>query len=366
MEDELIYKIGIGLIQGIGSINAKKLIAYTGGIEAVFKEKKEHLMKIPGIGKQLVQEIKSKKVLEKAHKEVEYVLKNHIKVYFYTDPGYPGRLKNCPDGPVIFYFEGNVDLDHSKSLGIVGTRSATFYGRENTFKIVKELKDREHDALIVSGLAYGIDAFAHKAALDNGLKTIAVLGHGLNTIYPSQHRSLAEKIKDQGGLVTEFSSTITPDRGNFVRRNRVIAGLSDAIVVVESAVTGGALITAEIANSYNRDVFAFPGKIKDKYSVGCNKLIKANKAALIEGVDDIEYLLGWDQKTAVPRQTELFIELSDEESLVLTMLKEKGGLSIDLLMAKASLPMSKISPILLNLELSGLVKSLPGKIYEAY
>ncbi len=363
--NSLKYKIGISLIPGIGCITAKKIIAYIGSVEGVFKEKERTLLKIPGIGKNLSREIVNQNILDKAEQEVEFISKYNINTLFYLDKEYPERLKHCEDAPVMLFIKGKADLKQSKIISIVGTRSATKLGKEICNNLVKDLADRGHNVIIVSGLAYGIDVCAHKAALKNNLKTLAVLGHGLDTIYPSLHKSIARDIANQGALITEFLSKSNPDRENFIKRNRIIAGLSDATIVVESGIKGGALITADIANSYNRDVFAFPGRINDKFSAGCNRLIKINKAALIESVNDIEYILGWDvsAKISAPKQRKIFVELTEEEKIIIDFLKEKGEIDIDLISLETKLPVSKVSSILLNLEFSGLIKSLPGKVY---
>jgi DNA processing protein len=366
MDNNLLkYKIGISMIPGIGCITAKKLIAYTGSIEGVFKEKRKSLLKIPGIGKVLADEIINNTVLHDAEKEIEFIEKYKITPLFYLDPEYPERLKRCSDSPVMLYIKGTVNLNHQKILSIVGTRSATHYGKNICEKLVSKLAEAGHDPIIVSGLAYGIDVCAHKAALKNNLLTIAVLGHGLKSIYPSLHANIAREISKHGALVTEFTSEVIADRPNFVKRNRIIAGLSDATIVVESGEEGGALITADIANSYNRDVFAVPGRTDDKVSKGCNKLIKTNKASLIENVEDLEYLLGWEtqQKNKVI-QKELFVKLDIDEQKILDIIQQNGEIPIDSICFKSDMPVSKVSPLLLNLEFAGIVKSLPGKVYK--
>jgi DNA processing protein len=364
MEQEILYKIGLGLINGIGCINAKKLLAYTGSAEAVFKEKKQNLLRIPGIGTLLADEIRNTEALHQAEKEIEFIEKHDIKIFFYSDGNYPRRLKQCEDSPIVLYFKGNCDLDQSKIIGIVGTRRATPYGLENCKNLIADLTGKGHKVLIVSGLAYGIDVAAHKNALKMGQETVAVLAHGLNTIYPSVHQNIARDIVLKGGLITELTSAAVIDPGHFIKRNRIIAGLADATIVVESGKKGGSLITAQIANSYNRDVFAYPGRINDKLSEGCNNLIKTNQAALIESAADIEYLLGW-QANAKEKvvQSQLFVELSPEETQVVDVLKANGKTPIDVISSLSLLPMSKISSILLKLEFSGMVLSYPGKQY---
>ncbi len=365
-DNTLKYKIGLSLIPGIGDINAKKLISYTGSIEAVFSENKKNLLKIPGIGEVLAESILNQKTLLKAEKEIEFLNRYSIKHCFYLDENYPARLKNCEDAPIMIYYRGETDFNKRKVISIVGTRDATGYGKDCCNKLIDELSIRNHDVLIVSGLAYGIDICAHRAALRNGRQTIAVLGHGLGTIYPAAHKITAAEICQHGALVTDFISDTLPDRQNFVKRNRIIAGLADATIVVESGTKGGALITADIAVSYNRDVFAFPGRVDDSASLGCNWLIKSNKAALVEGIDDIEYLMGWEagNKTPANIQTRLFVELSEEEKRLLEILQEHGELTLDILSIHANMPVSKVSAHLLSIELAGLVKSLPGKVYK--
>jgi DNA processing protein len=360
----LKHKIALSMISGIGSINAKKLIAFFGDAEHIFKAKKADLIKVQGIGAFLANEILNKSVLDNAEKEMVFLEKNGIKSYFLLDKEYPERLKHCEDSPIIMYFKGNANLNKQKIISIVGTRNATQYGKEHCNELVKNLQINGHNPLIVSGLAYGIDICAHKAALKNNLSTIAVLGHGLRTLYPASHKKFAREIIDSGGLLSEFSGKAKLDPSNFVKRNRIIAGMADATIVVESGAKGGSLITADIANSYNRDVFAFPGRVNDKQSIGCNRLIKTNRAALIENINDLEYMLGWEKHKKQAIQKQLFIELSADEQTVVDALKAEENSSIDIICLKTNFPMSKVSSILLKLEFSGLVKSFPGKIYK--
>lgn len=365
-DSEILYKIGLSFINGIGSINAKKLIAYVGSAEGIFKEKKHNLQKVPGIGNLLSGEIVSTQALKNAEKEIEFMTKHNIQYFFYSDNNYPRRLKQCEDSPVVLYYKGNCMLDYDKVISIVGTRRATPYGLENCKNLISELADKGHKILIVSGLAFGIDVSAHKNAIKFGLETVAVLGHGLNLIYPAVHRNIAKEIINQGGILTELPSSAVLDPAHFVKRNRIIAGLADATIVIESGNKGGSLITAELANSYNRDVFAFPGRNNDKLSEGCNHLIKTNQAALIESASDIEYLMGWQINTKQKLvQSQIFVELNPEEQKIIDLLKEHGKTPIDIISGIAQFPVSKVSSILLKLEFSGLVVSLPGKIYES-
>ena len=364
--EELKYQIAISLIPGIGNVLAKKLISYTGSIEAVFREKKKNLTKIPGIGEFLADRIESQDVLSMSEDEVEFIAKNNIQPFFYLNDDYPLRLKQCEDAPVIFYLKGAVDLDSAKILSIVGTRNATGMGREVCEDIVHDLSVNHPELIIVSGLAYGIDICAHRSALKNNIKTIAVLAHGLNFLYPQSHFNTSREIISNGGLVTDFMSTEKPEPNNFIKRNRIIAGLADGTLVVESGPEGGALITADIANSYNREVMAIPGRPGDKYSSGCNALIKSNKAALIECANDIELFLGWDSpRKDIGVQQELFSLLSPEEELLFAIVRNSGKISADDISIKSGFSTQKTSALLLNLEFGNHIKSLPGKIYTS-
>src|SRR6056297_662953 len=367
-KNKLKYKIALSLIPKVGHITAKKLVAYVGDFEGVFRESKKNLLKIPDIGETLANNIVHSNVLPLAEEELEFIEKNNIRVIFYLDEEYPERLKHCIDAPVLLYARGELSLNQRKVLSIVGTRKATNEGVLFCEKLVAALTERGHQPIIVSGLAYGIDVTAHHAALNNSLPTVAVLGHGLDIIYPASHKSLARKIEHDGLLLTDFPSKSKRDKNNFVKRNRIIAGLSDATIVVESAEKGGALVTADIANSYNRDVFAVPGRITDPYSKGCNQLIKINRAALLEKVEDIEYLLGWEPDNDINKkeiQRNLFVELDDEEKYIVDILKASTKeMPIDTICLKAQMPTSKVSPILLELEFKGILKTLPGKTFK--
>ena len=363
----LKYQIAITLIPGIGDVNAKRIIAYCGSVDAVFKEKKQKLQKIPGIGPVLTESILQNRevALSQAEEEIKFIEKHKINTFFYLDPDDPFGLKDCLDSPVMLYYKGNADLNNDKIISIVGTRNATDYGKEVCKNIIQGLADLQ--VLVVSGLAYGVDICAHKAALENNLSTVAVLAHGLDRIYPAVHKPVAKQmVETNGGLLTDFRSKTNPDRENFPSRNRIVAGLAPVTLVIESAKRGGALITAEIANSYNKDIFAIPGQVGDIYSEGCNYLIKNNKAALVESADDIKQLMGWqtDDKKQKSKQKELFVNLSPDEEKLVTILKEHGESSVDFLCNQLQLSMSKVASILLNLEFENIVKNLPGKLYK--
>jgi DNA processing protein len=364
-EVTLRHKIALGLIPRIGDINARKLVAHFGSVEAVFQESYRNLIKIPGIGTGIAASITDRSYLDIAEQEAEYVSRNKIRTYFYLDNDYPFRLRQCDDSPVVFFFMGNCDLDSARILSVVGTRNATHRGREICERIIGDLADGNPDLIIVSGLAYGIDIYAHKAALSNNLQTIAVLGHGLKTIYPSVHTSIAKSMITKGGLLTDFISDTLPERNNFLKRNRIIAGLSDATLLVESGIKGGALITADIANSYNRDVLAVPGRPDDQWSAGCNSLIRNNKAALVECAVDIEYFLNWkSEKSRTPVQRTLFSELDENEKLIYELLVRSGEMNIDAICRSAEIPVYKLSSLLLQMEFKGLLKCYPGNLYR--
>ncbi len=349
-------------ISRIGSVNSRKLIAYAKGIENVFKLSRKDLLNIPGFGNQIVEQILGDEHFRLADSELEFIEKYKIKATTFFDDNYPYRLKQSDDCPLLFFSKGQPITDNRKYLSIVGTRNATQRGVDYCNKLIRELKESGHDVVIVSGLAFGIDIAAHKAALKEDLPTIGVLAHGLNQLYPAKHRDIATQMLEHGAIISEFFSSMFPDKNNFIRRNRIIAGLSDATIVVESDITGGSLITANLANSYSRDVFAVPGRLGDKFSLGCNKLIKTNRAALLESVADIEYLLGWN-RTSEPKQKKLFVQLTEDEEQLLKVFENGEELNIDIICRKSNFTMAKVSALLLNLEFSGVIKCLPGKIF---
>jgi DNA processing protein len=363
-EEELKYQIAITLLDGVGAIGAKKLIAYCGGAEAVFKEKKTALLKIPNIGKKAADTISKSNVFAEAEEEIKFIQKNGIEAHFFLSKSYPQRLLHCEDGPIVLYTKGNMNLNAQKVISIVGTRKATVKGKAFTEKLVEELS--EHQPVILSGLAYGIDICAHKAALKNNLQTIGVLACGLDEIYPKAHFSTSEKMLQNGGLISDYKSGTKLFPTQFAERNRIVAGMADVIVVVESSEKGGSLITADLGNGYNRDVFAVPGRPDDSQSVGCNRLIKQNKAALIESAKDIEYIMGWEKSSSAPKnnQASLFVDLTNEEQIIFDELKNGESKAFDDISLNAKMPMSKTASTLLSLEFKGVIRSLPGKLYE--
>ncbi len=361
---ELLYQIALTMIPGIGDVNARSLIKHCGSAEAVLREKYHRLLKIPGIGSVTAKSIVSHKVLNRAEEELLFLDKFKIQAIMFTDPDYPQRLLNCNDSPIVLYFKGNGSLNRKRVLAIVGTRRVTEYGKEICKAMIQRLA--EEDILVVSGLAHGVDTVAHRASADAGISTVGVLGHGLDHIYPSINRGLAERMILNGGVLTEFVSRTMPDRENFPQRNRIIAGMADATLVIESGVSGGSLITADIALSYNRDVLAVPGRVNDERSKGCNDLIKRNKAALTENADDLFYHLGWGEqsKSAKEIQPTLFRDLTEEELKLVHLLSQQGDLSIDQLESMSAFPLSQLATLLLGLEIEGVITKLPGNIYH--
>jgi DNA processing protein len=361
----LHHRIALSFVKNLGPVSAKSLIAYLGSEEAIFKTSVAKMVKIPGIGDKRVALWDFDDALKKAEKELLFIEKHGIEVIFYTDSRYPKRLKNCGDSPVLLYARGKMELNPPHIISIVGTRNATDYGRQLCKQLIEELQ--QYNVLIVSGLALGIDVAAHKECLRLNMPTVGVLGHGLDRLYPSQNRATAEKMLENGGLLSEYPSGTIPDRENFPQRNRIVAGIADATVVIEAGIKGGALITAEIANSYNRDVFAFPGRLGDDYSEGCNFLIRNNKAGLLTCVADLAFSLGWE-KTDHAKPVEQFVlplDLSADERLIFDILQQhKTPLAIDDLTIKANMPMSMLAMNLLNMEMQGYIRSLPGKTYR--
>jgi DNA processing protein len=366
-DEKLKYCIALTLLPDVGPVLAKNLISYCGSVEEVFKKKKPVLEKIPGIGPERANSITSVggEIFERAEKEIGFIKKGNITPMFFTDDIYPVRLKQCDDSPVLLFFKGECDLNVPRMVAIVGTRNATDYGRKATEKLVGGFA--KYNATIISGLAYGIDITAHKAALQNNLPTLGVVAHGLDKIYPPEHSNTATKMMKAGGVITEYLTDTRPDFMNFPARNRIVAGMVDAVIVIESAKKGGALITADIANGYNRDVFAIPGNIDNGYSEGCNDLIRLNKAGLIQTADDVAEIMQWElnvENKTGPKQLKIFHELKEDEKILVKVLQEKGRLDIDSLTLHAKMPMSKVSSTLLNLEFAGVLKALPGKMFE--
>jgi DNA processing protein len=364
MNSELIYQLALTLVPNIGDVHSKILVQHLGEASAIFKAKQSALEKIEGIGTVRARSIKAFAEFHLAEAEMRFIEKYKIDPLFLTDEKYPKRLLNCYDSPTILFYKGNADLNASRVLAVVGTRTNSDYGKNFTEKLVKDLSGE--NILVISGLAYGIDAIAHKAAIKNNIPTVGVVGHGLDKIYPSDHAGLAkDMIKSGGGILSEFFSGTKPDKHNFPLRNRIVAGLSDATVVVETAVKGGSMITAKLADAYNRDVFAVPGRVTDKPSGGTNHLIKYNKAVLLTEADELMELLGWkEKKVKKKQQREIFIDLTAEEKIIVQLLQEKETVHIDQINLGSGLSSSSVAAAILNLELLGVIQSLPGKLYK--
>lgn len=362
---ELLYRIALTMAPAIGPITARKLIKKAGSASAVFRQKKTILEKIEGIGPVVSGSISSASLLHQAEKEMEFLKRHHISALYFKDPEYPARLKECEDAPILLYAKGSEGLNTKRALSVVGTRKASSYGKELCRSIVLDLSNRIEDLVIISGLAFGIDVIAHRAALEGGIPTVAVLGHGLKSLYPSAHRETAKRICGQGSLLTDFHSGMGPERNNFLRRNRIIAGIADATLVVESAASGGALITADMASSYQRDVLAVPGRVTDDRSKGCNNLIKANVAAMVETAEDVISHLNWtDDITQNPKHRTGKISFTEQEKQVLELMTLHSGLGPGELSMFSGIPIQVVLALLTEMELKRWVRSEPGNLYQ--
>jgi DNA processing protein len=356
----LLHQIALTKLPQIGDVTAKKLLFHFGDAKTIFEAKNKELL-AAGFSKLVIQSIRKSNALKEAESEVAFVEKHNIIPIFYTDASYPYRLKFCDDGPILMYYRGNANLNYSRILSVVGTRKITEYGKWIGRKIIEELAG--YNILIVSGLAYGADTIAHQAALDFNIPTVGITAHGHDMLYPAENRKMAKRMLELGGILTEFPSETIPNRENFPKRNRIIAGLADASLILEASAKGGALITADIANSYSRDVFAIPGRVNDPMSEGCNNLIKYNKAALVTSAADIVRAMNWEPKSKVNKQTELFQELTEEEMKVAKILSDYGDCGIDMLINHAEFSATKMASVLLNLEFKNIIRCMPGKRY---
>jgi DNA processing protein len=363
-ETELFYLLALQKVEGVGDIVAKKLLTHCGNAETIFKTKSSQLSSIDGIGTVLLSKLKNKTIFEKAEAELKFIKNKEINVAFFQDDNYPERLKHCIDGPLLLFTSGNIDFKTRKIISIVGTRQITSHGTEFCKKLISDLAPL--NPIIVSGFAYGVDIVAHQAAMEHDLQTIGVVAHGLDQIYPGVHKKYVSKMEKNGGFITEFWSGTNPEKENFVKRNRIVAGMSEATIVIESAEKGGSLITANLANDYNRDVFAVPGRTSDKFSQGCNNLIKTQRANLLTSAADILYILNWDlEEKSKPVQKQLFVTLENDEQKIYDYLIKSGKEILDIIALECDFPIYKISGLLLNMELKGVIRPLPGKLFEA-
>ena len=363
-ENDLLYILALQKAARIGDTTAKKLINHCGSAEAVLKEKKQNLLKIDGIGSVTISDLFNGNHIEAAEEELKFIKAENIKCHYFTSETYPEKLKHCIDSPILLFEAGNINLNKKHIISVVGARKITTNGIAFCEKLVEELAI--YNPVIVSGFAYGTDITAQKAAIKHKLQTIGCLAHGLNQIYPKTHKKYMAEVENNGGFYTDFWSSDPFDRNNFLKRNRIIAGISEATIVIESAEKGGSLVTADIANSYNRDVFAVPGRTTDSQSTGCNNLIKQQKAHLLSTPLDIPYMLNWqledNQKPAVQKQ--LFVELDDNEKVIYNYLKENDKQLLDVIALKCNMPTYKLAGLLLNMELKGMIRPLPGKLFE--
>jgi DNA processing protein len=361
--DELMHLIALTRVPHIGDVHIRSLLQHFGGAQEVFKARRRQLECVPGIGRVRAASIRSKRDLTAAERELRFLEKHRIRALAYGTNDYPARLLDCCDAPALMFYRGEADLNAARVLSVVGTREPSDYGREWTARLMAELAP--FAPLVVSGLAYGIDTVAHKKALRNGLSTVGILAHGLDRIYPHSNRAMAREMTERGGLLTEFMSGTPPDAQNFPRRNRIVAGICDAVVVVETGEKGGSLITVDIANSYNRDVLALPGRVTDPRSRGCNRLIREHRAQLVTEAKDIVEMLNWDlgKKAVGGRQRTLFAELNETEKEVLKEIGERGAMHTDEIRRLCGLRSAEAAACLLNLEMLGLVRSLPGAKY---
>lgn len=361
MNTNLQQQIAVTLLPHFGKKRVRTIIKHLGSLDAFFKTTKKDLLAVPSINQNLVRRLDLDLAMRQAEPYANFIDKGSFDAHFYSDNTFPKRLNECDDAPLLLFSYGNMNLNTQKVVSIVGTRNATSYGKMLCENLITSL--REQNVLVVSGLAYGVDILAHQLCVENGLPTVAVLAHGLDRVYPAVHRKTAKKMAENGGLLTEYLPGTNPDRENFPMRNRIVAGMCDATIVIESGIKGGSLITADLANDYQRDVFAFPGDITREYSKGCNYLIQQNKAHLITSPDEFLTMMNWD-KAAPPKQLDLFEKLSEKEKTIVLGLKERAELHFDQIIQYTKFSFSELSGLLLNLEFNGLIKTLPGKMYR--
>lgn len=366
MDDTLLYRIAFASLRGMNPQLAGQILGRIGGEDAFFKMSERELSTVMGFGNKLFDGEYRRRLLDEAERETVFVDTNHINPIYFSDEGYPHRLLQCDDAPLMLYTLGRCELNNARFVSVVGTRHATVYGIDFTNRLVEGLVQKMTDPLvIVSGLAYGIDIAAHKAALACNTPTVAVLAQGLNTIYPPVHRTTAVEIARSGGmLMTDYRSIDRLHKGNFLARNRIVAGLSDCLVVVESAAKGGALVTARIAAGYSRDVFALPGRVSDRYSEGCNRLIYNNVAQLVTSPEDILSAMRWPEKEQEGQQGSLFVELAPDEEKVIEVIRRRGDARIAEISAEVEIPVSRLLGMLVDLEFRNLILSMPGGRYR--
>lgn len=365
MKEEILARLALIQIPGIGDLYAKLLTEYFKGAKFIFNCRRKELAEIPGIGSFLLRNLTSEKiqneVFNRAQKEMEFVEKNNISVLLYDDDQYPRALKGIDDAPYILFYKGTDVLQKEKIISIVGTRKSTMYGEAMTKKIIEDFKN--NNMIVVSGLAYGIDTYAHRFSVESQVETIAVLAHGLDRIYPHQNSKLANEMLNHGGLLTEFFSGTNPDRENFPKRNRIVAGISQATIVVEATIKGGALITTKIASSYGREVFAVPGRTIDRYSEGCNFVIRNQTASLIRNGQDVLQALNWIE-VEKEKQMALFPKLNSEEKKVVEIISKNGKASKEIIAFQLKVKISEVAQLLFTMEMNGIIQSIPGNNFQ--
>ncbi|WP_425076464.1 DNA-processing protein DprA [Psychroserpens sp. S379A] len=364
IDEELLYVLALQHVPKLGDVTAKKLIHYCGSAEAIFKEKRQNLLKIDGIGATTIKGLYNAEHIKAAEAELKFIKEQAITCLYFSDDLYPEKLKHCIDAPILLFQTGHINLKQQRIISVVGTRKITTYGIAFCEKLIEQLA--AFNPIIVSGFAYGTDITAQKAAIKHKLQTIGCLAHGLNQIYPKTHKKYVAEVEKHGGFLTDFWSSDVFDRNNFLKRNRIIAGMSEATIVIESAEKGGSLVTADIANSYNRDVFALPGRVTDSQSLGCNNLIKYQQAHVLSNPMDVPYILNWEleakEKPVIQKQ--LFVELTSEEKIIFNYLKDNDKQLLDVIALECKMPIFKVASVLLNMELKGIIRPLPGKLFE--
>lgn len=362
----MLSKIALSFVSGLGCKSYRQLMEIYNSPEEVFALSHSELTNIFGKHKSIITAIEQKSTFARAEEELRFCEKHHIKPLYFTDREYPQRLNRagCEDTPPLLYYMGSADLNTERTISVVGTRKATEIGKENTRKLIDDLQ--HENILVVSGLAYGIDTQAHTTATEHNIPTIGVVAHGLDQLYPPQNRNLAKTmVQTEGGLLTEYPSQTRINPSYFPARNRIIAAMSDAIIVVEASEKGGALITANLGNGYHRDVFAFPGRVDDKYSTGCNRIISNGRAVLIQNADDVFSLMNWSRKNnAQAQQTTMVLDLTPDQTKIHTILSQHGPMAIEEIMEHTSLSLPKIAAALLDMELKNICRCLPGKTYK--
>ncbi len=367
MDKELLYRLALPQLPGIGPISARNLIRLAGNATTLFEHQNELTDIVPEATSAFKKLLDCSDTLRLCEAELRFAEKNRIDCLDERNEKYPSRLRECEDAPLVVFYKGNADLNKTHVISMVGTRNVSEYGKDICTRFIHDLKELLPDVLIVSGLAYGVDINAHRAALQNGLETVGVLAHGLDRIYPAVHRKTATEMVNQGGLLTEFMSGTNPDRQNFIKRNRIVAGMADATLVIESAEKGGSLITADIAQSYHRDCFAFPGRIYDPYSAGCNNLIRSNRAALLQNAEDLVAAMNWDNRPAPVHsiQRQLFPELDEKEKFIVSILqKHPDGIQVNTLVVESNIAINHLTGIMFNLEMKGIIRSMAGGMYK--